>query len=64
MAQEDHPSLPIVWFLDANDLQKRDLSNICYKLLVDAIIAWEDNPESKLQDLRDTLNEILEKKCP
>ena len=64
MAQRPHPSLPIVWFLDAADLLDRGCTPMCIKLIVDAVAEWEADGEKTLQDLRDQVNEILENKCP
>ena len=62
--QASYPKLPIVWYLDADDLVKRGCTPICYKLLVDAVANWEADGNRSLDELRAEINEILEKKCP
>jgi hypothetical protein len=65
MAQQPAPRpIPIVWYLDATDLVKRGCTPVCYKLLVDAVAEWEADGNRTLDDLREVINDILEKKCP
>ncbi len=54
-------SLPIVWYLTADDLPKSENRAQCYQELTKAVADWETDGERTLNYLREIINEILEK---
>jgi len=56
---QNDKSLPIVWYLTAEDLPTSDNRAQCIKRLSEAVAEWEEDGERTLNFLRAIINEIL-----